>query len=415
VEKGSDVNALDVLKERGFVYQVSDEEGLRRAFEGQVTAYWGYDPTDPSLHTGNLVQIMLLAHLQRLGHRPIALAGGGTGMVGDPSDKTSARPIMSVEQIDANVRSQTAQLSRYLNFDDGRAISANNAEWLRSLGYIEFLRDIGRHFSINVMLDMDFVRTRLASHAGLTYLEFSYILLQAYDFLELYRRYGCTLQVGGQDQWANILAGADLIRRVEGGRAYALVTPLVTASSGRKLSKSEGTAIYLDPARTSPYEYYQYWINTEDADVERYLAIYTFLPMDEVRRLARLQGAELRRAKEVLAYEATAITHGAEEARKAQEASRALFGGGEGSLEALPATEVPAAELAAGIPLLDLLVQTHLFASKREARPRVQQGAVSVNDERVTDERYVVTERHLKGDGIVLAAGKRRHRVIVVE
>ena len=406
------MNALDVLRERGFVYQVSDEEGLRRAFEGQVTAYCGYDPTDESLTVGNLVSIMLLAHLQRLGHRPIALVGGGTGMIGDPSDKLAARPLLSVDQIDANVANFKRQLSRYLDFEGGRALLVNNADWLRPLGLIEFLRDIGRHFSVNAMLDLEFVRTRLASQAGLTYLEFSYILLQAYDYLELYRRYGCTLQVGGSDQWANILAGADLIRRLEGGRAYALVTPLITTASGRKLSKSEGTAVYLDPRKTSPYEYYQFWINTEDADVERYLALYTFLPMEEVRRLGRLQGAELRHAKEVLAWEATALTHGPEEADRAREASRAVFRGEAGLLDAVPAVPVPRAEIAAGIPLVDLLVRAGLVESTRMARPRIQQGAVTVNQERVTDDRLVVDERFLTDGGILIGMGKRFRRVV---
>lgn len=406
------MNALDVLRERGFVYQVSDEDGLRRAFEAQVTAYCGYDPTDESLTVGNLVSIMLLAHLQRLGHRPIALVGGGTGMIGDPSDKLAARPLLAVEQIDANVANFQRQLSRYLDFESGRALLVNNAEWLRPLGLIEFLRDIGRHFSVNAMLDLEFVRTRLASQAGLTYLEFSYILLQAYDYLELYRRYGCTLQVGGSDQWANILAGADLIRRLEGGRAYALVTPLITTASGRKLSKSEGMAVYLDPRKTSPYEYYQFWINTEDADVERYLALYTFLPMEEVRRLGRLQGADLRYAKEVLAWEATALTHGPEEADKAREASRAVFRGEAGPLDAVPAVPVPRDEIAAGIPLVDLLVRAGLAESKRMARPRIQQGAVTVNQERVTDERLVVDERYLMDGGILIGLGKRFRRVV---
>lgn len=406
------MNALDVLRERGFVYQVSDEEGLRQAFEGQVTAYCGYDPTDESLTVGNLLTIMLLAHLQRLGHRPIALVGGGTGMIGDPSDKLAARPLLSVAQIDANVANFKRQLARYLDFEGGRALLVNNADWLRPLGLIEFLRDIGRHFSINAMLDLEFVRTRLASQAGLTYLEFSYILLQAYDYLELYRRYGCTLQVGGSDQWANILAGADLIRRLEGGRAYALVTPLITTASGRKLSKSEGTAVYLDPRKTSPYEYYQFWINTEDADVERYLALYTFLPMEEVRRLGRLQGAELRHAKEVLAWEATALTHGPEEADRAREASRAVFRGEAGPLDAVPAVPVPRDEIAAGIPLVDLLVRAGLVESKRMARPRIQQGAVTVNQERVTDDRLVVDERFLKDGGILVGMGKRFRRVV---
>lgn len=409
------MNALDVLQERGFVYQVSDAEELRQAFEGQVTAYCGYDPTYASLHTGNLLSIMLLAWLQRLGHRPIAVVGGGTGMVGDPGDKMAARPLLSVKQIDNNVANFQHQLGRYLDFGDGRAEMVNNADWLRAAGLIEFLRDVGRHFSVNVMLDLEFVRTRLAAHAGLSYLEFSYILLQAYDFLELYRRHGCTLQVGGSDQWANILAGADLIRRVEGGHAFALVTPLVTASSGRKLSKSEGTAIYLDPRLTSPYEYYQYWVNTEDADVERFLALYTFLPMDEVHRLGRLQGADLRAAKDVLAFEATALTHGAEEATKAQEASRALFRGEAGALDAVPTTEVSEENIEKGIPLVDLLTSTtHLYPSKREARPRIEQGGVRINGVVITDPHYVVGQRDVRGGGVMLRTGKKFHRVVVV-
>ena len=406
-------NGFDVLQERGFVYTVSDEAGLRQALEGEVTVYCGYDPTDSSLTHGNLVTIMMLANLQRAGARPIALVGGGTGMIGDPSDKTSARPLMTVEQIDANVESQQAQLMRYLDFGEGKARMINNAEWLRSVGYLDFLRDVGRYFSINQMLGLEFVRSRLEKEQGLTYLEFSYLLLQSYDYLELYRRYNCTLQVGGQDQWANILGGADLIRRVEGGKAYALVAPLITDSAGRKVSKSEGTAIYLDPTRTSPYQFYQYWLNCADADVHKYLAIYTFMPLDEVRRLAALKGAELRYAKETLAYEVTRLAHGEAEAKGAQETSRALFSGEAGPLDAMPTTIVPVAELAAGIALPDLLVRTGLFASKREARPRITQGGVSLNDEVVKDERFIVDERRLRDGGILLRTGKRFHRVVV--
>lgn len=406
-------NAFDVLQERGFVYQVSDADGLRRTLEQPVSVYCGYDPTYSSLHTGNLLSIMLLGWLQRLGHRPIALVGGGTGMVGDPGDKTAARPLLSVEDIDANAANFKVQLGRYFDFGDGRAEMVNNADWLRSMGLLEFLRDIGRHFSINVMLDLDFVRRRIEAQSGLSYLEFSYILLQAYDYLELYRRLGCTLQVGGQDQWANILAGADLIRRIDGGQAYALVTPLVTASSGRKLSKSDGTAIYLDARLTTPYQYYQYWVNTEDADVARFLALYTFLPMDEVRRLGALQGADLRIAKEALALEATTLTHGAEAAVEAQRVSHALFAGEAGPLEGMPTTAVPAGDLAAGIPLTDLLVRSGLYTSKREARQRILGGGVSVNDERVDDERFIVRQEHLRNGMVKLLTGKRFHRVVV--
>jgi tyrosyl-tRNA synthetase len=408
------VYALDVLQERGFVHQVSDAEGLRQAFEGQVTVYCGYDPTDSSLTHGNLMTIMMLANLQRCGHKPIALMGGGTGMIGDPSDKTSARPLLSVEEIDANVANQRKQLSRYLNLGDGRGEMANNADWLRSLGYIEFLRDIGKFFSVNQMLDLEFVRTRLANQHGLSYLEFSYILLQSYDFLELHRRYGCTLQVGGSDQWANILAGADLIRRIEGERAYALVGPIVTASSGRKVSKSEGNAVYLDPNRTSPYEFYQFWVNTEDSDVERFLAIYTFLPMDEVRRLGALKDADLNEAKRILAFEATKLCHGEEEARKAEEASRALFRGEGVALDAVPATELPSARFAGeGVSLADLLVETGLYKSKREARARIAEGGAYVNGAQIKDEWYHVHEGDMQDGAILLRAGKRYHRVVV--
>jgi tyrosyl-tRNA synthetase len=412
-------NALDVLQERGFVYQVSDADGLRKAFEQMVTVYCGYDPTYDSLHTGHLQQIMMLAHLQRAGHRPIALVGGGTGMVGDPSDKDSARPVLAVETIDANVAAIKQQLSRFLTFEDAgaksqpnAAILVDNAEWLRQIGYLEFLRDAGRHFSINVLLDLEFVRRRLEA-GGLSYLEFSYILLQAYDYLECFRRYSCTLQVGGSDQWANILAGADLIRRVEGGHAFALVSPLLTSSSGRKYSKSEGTAIYLSAKHTTPYEYYQYWVNTDDADVETYLARFTFLPMDEVRRLGQLQDADLRQAKEILAMEATSLTHGKEEAEKARTAAHAIFFGEGGSLDALPTTEVSEEELEHGIPLSNLLVKAGLFKSNREARQRIGAGGVSVNEDKIEDERFVVTKAHLHDGAILLRKGKDRHRVMV--
>jgi tyrosyl-tRNA synthetase len=357
---------------------------------------------------------MILAHLQRAGHRPAALVGGGTGMIGDPSDKTAARPMLSVEQIDANVENIRGQLSRFLDFGDGRAELVNNAEWLRSLGFIEFLRDIGRHFSVNQMLDLEFVRTRIQNQHGLSYLEFSYILLQAYDFLELHRRYACTLQVGGSDQWANILAGADLIRRLDGGKAFGLVAPLITATSGRKVSKTEGNAVFLDPTLTSPYEFYQFWINTEDADVERYLAIYTFLPMEEVRALGRLAGADLRRAKEALAFEATSLVHGSGVARQAVEASRALFRGEAASVEAVPTTTVTPDEVRQGIRVIDIVVRTGLERSRNLARQRIDERAIKVNGEVVAAVDRTLGESDFPdGEALLLKGRKTFHRVVV--
>lgn len=425
-------NVFDTLKERGFVHSVSDEAGLRAALEQPLTAYCGFDPTASSLTHGHLVPLMMLAHLQRAGHRPIALVGGGTGMIGDPSDKTSARPLLLVEEIDANVANIRGQVARVLDLGDGRGELVDNAEWLRSIGFIDFLRDVGRHFSVNVMLDLEFVRTRLAGQSGLSYLEFSYILLQAYDYLELYRRYGCTLQVGASDQWANILAGADLIRRVEGGKAYSLVAPLIVASSGRKVSKSEGNAVFLDPALTSPYEFYQFWINTEDADVERYLAIFTFLPMNEIRALGRLQGAELRRAKEVLAHEVTALVHGEEEARRAEETSKALFGPRSVTIKAdtatavakalppqviivgAPTTEVSGAEVEAGIPVVDLVVRVGFEASKNRARTLIDQRGLRVNGDEVTAVDRVLGAADFPDGAALLQKGRKTfHRVVV--
>ena len=407
-------NVLDVLKERGFVKDISDERGLRAALERPITFYIGFDPTAASLHMGHLLQIMAMVWMQRYGHRPIAVVGGGTGLVGDPTGKTVSRPILTLEQIEENMRGQKAQLQRYLDFSEGRALMVNNAEWLTKLNYIEFLRDIGIHFSVNQMLAMETYRTKLESEAGLSFLEFNYALLQAYDFLTLYRRYNCILQMGGSDQWANSLAGADLIRRVEGGQAYVLVTPLLTTASGAKMGKTEAGAVWLDPELTSPYQFYQFWINSEDPDVERWLALFTFLPMEEVRQLGSLQGAEIRKAKEVLAFEATRITHGEEAAAEAQAASRALFGGGEGSFEGVPTTPIEAAELAEGIPASQLFAMVGLAASRSEARRLIQQGGAYVNGERIESADQTITPHDLVQGSLFLRAGKKKyHRVVV--
>ena len=403
---------LDVLRERGFVAQVSDEVALGAAFErGPVTAYCGFDPTAPSLTVGNLVAIMMLANLQRAGHKPIVVVGGGTGMIGDPSGRTEMRQVLGVEQIKLNMAGQRSQFSRYIDFSDGRALMIDNGDWLLSFKYIEFLRDVGRYFTVNQLLQHSTYRERLAEDS-LSFIELNYALLQAFDFLHLYRTHGCTLQVGGVDQWFNILAGADLIRRAEGGQAYALVAPLITTASGEKMGKTAAGAVWLAAERTSPYAYYQFWINTADADVERFLALFTFLPMDEIRRLGRLEGAELRQAKAVLAFEATSLTHGGEAALAAQATSLALFGG-DGDAEGAPETSIARLRLEAGIELVDLLVETGLRPSKRAARDLIQQGGAYVNGDPVRDVKHVVDAAHVVQGVVLLRAGKKQfHRVV---
>jgi tyrosyl-tRNA synthetase len=351
--------------------------------------------------------------MQRHGHRPIAIMGGGTGMIGDPTDKDEMRRLLTVEQIDANVAKLKAQMARLIDFSEGRALMVNNGDWLRPLNYLEFLRDIGRHFSVNRMLAAEGYRRRYDSEGGLNFLEFNYQLLQAYDFLHVYREYDCVLQAGGNDQWGNILAGVDLIRRVEGQQAYAMTYPLLTTSSGAKMGKTAAGAIWLDPELLSPYEYYQYWINTEDADVERFLATFTFLPMERVRELGKLQGADIRQAKEVLAFETTHILHGEAAAREARDAARKLFGEGAVS-DAVPTTELTAAELEAGIVAPELFQRVGLCRSRSEARRLIQQGGARVNDEPLGSVDDLITSGHLDGGALLLRAGKKRyHRVVV--
>ena len=416
-------NVYDVLVERGFVEIVSDEAGLREALSDPtnrpITVYQGFDPTASSLHIGNLLGIMLLAHMQRHGHRPIALIGGGTGMIGDPTDKSATRPILTLEQIQENIAGQRPQFARYLDFEGGRfggnpaGLLVNNADWLTPLRYIEFLRDIGKHFTVNQLLSHSTYRDRL-ENGSLNFIEINYVLLQAYDFLHQYREVGCTLQIGGSDQWFNILAGADLVRRVDGGQAFALVAPLLTTASGEKMGKTaSGARIWLDPAQTTPYQFYQYWVNVEDSMVERMLKLYTFLSLDEITALVQVEGAELRRAKEVLAFEATTLSHGVEAARTAQAAARALFTG-EGDLgEGVPTTTVARADLDAGIALVDLLITTGLAKSKSEARRLITQGGAAVNGTTVNDAEARVASADLRDGALVLRAGKKRFSRVV--
>ena len=404
------MNALDILKERGFIAQVTFEDELYKAFdEGMVTFYTGFDPTADSLHIGHYIPIMAMAHLQRAGHRPIALMGGGTGMIGDPSGKSDLRKMMTVETVDHNVSCIKKQMAKFLDFDSGRenaALIANNADWLRNLNYIDFLREIGPLFSVNRMLTAECYKQRM--ERGLTFLEFNYMIMQSYDFLELFRRYSCTLQAGGDDQWSNMLSGADLIRRKEQKSAFALTFKLLLTSDGRKMGKTEKGALWLDPDRTSPYEFYQYWRNVDDADVEKCLALLTFLPMDEVRRLGALKDAAINEAKRVLAFEVTKLIHGEEEAVKARDAAEALFGGGAmgGSV---PTTTLTAAELAEESRLVALLARAGLCKSNGEARKTIQQGGVTVNDEKVTDVDFRFTPEMLSGEGALVRKGKKSY------
>ena len=415
-------DAYSVLQERGFIYQCSDEAGLRRALAaGPVTFYVGFDPTGNSLHIGHLVQVMAMAHLQRAGHRPIAVVGAGTTMIGDPTDRTSGRRIMSREEIDANAAIFRRQLSQFLDFSEspeypeGRGIMENNADWLRPLNYIAFLRDYGRYFSVNEMLRMETYRTRL--EGGLTFIEFNYALLQAYDFLELYRRYGCRLQIGGSDQWSNILAGADLIRKVEGGEAYALTLQLLADPTGQKMGKTSASGqVWLDPAQTPPYDFYQHWINADDPAVGRLLAYYTFLPLEEIAALTAAQGEALRSAKERLALEVTTLVHGEAAAAEAQRAARVLFGTATpeelATSEAVPTTELDRAQLEAGISAADLLVFIGLADSKGAARRLLEQGGAYLNGERLAAR--MVSTADLRDGMLLLRAGKKRHRRLIV-
>ena len=405
------MHILDVLKERGFIAQVTFEDELYEQLKEPTTLYVGFDPTADSLHIGHYIPIMAMAHMQRAGHRPIALMGGGTGMIGDPSGKSDMRKMMTTETIDANVASIKKQMSRFLDFGEGGAIIANNADWLRDLNYIEFLREIGKYFSVNQMLTAECYKQRL--ERGLTFLEFNYMLMQGYDFLELFRRYDCRLEMGGDDQWSNMLAGADLIRRKEQERAFALTFKLLLTHEGKKMGKTEKGALWLDPEKTTPYEFYQYWRNVDDADVEKCLGLLTFLPMDEVRRLGALEGSEINEAKKVLAFEVTKLVHGEEEASKAASAASALFGGG-AMAGSVPTTEITAEQLAADARLTSLLTMVGIAKSNSAARKLVEQNAVSINDEKVTDVNYALRAEDIPADGLMIRSGKKTyHRIML--
>ena len=403
-------NVFDVLKERGFIEQCTHEEEIKKMLANeQVTFYIGFDPTADSLHIGHFIQIMVMAHMQRFGHRPIALIGGGTTMIGDPSGRTDMRQVMTQERIAANGEKFKKIFEKFLTFEDDKAIMVNNANWILDLNYINFLRDVGAHFSVNRMLTAECYKNRMEK--GLTFLEFNYMLLQAYDFYMLHKNYGCKMEFGGNDQWSNIIAGVDLVRRKDGEDVYGMTFSLLTTSEGIKMGKTAKGALWLDPEKTSPYEFYQYWRNVGDADVEKCLALLTFLPMDEVRRLGALEGAEINKAKEVLAYEVTKLIHGEEEAQKAQEASRALFAGG-ANMQDVPSVELAKDDLGDGMEILTLLDKARLIPTRSEGRRLVQQGGIEVNGEKITDIKTVITEKDFENNTLLIKKGKKVYKQV---
>lgn len=405
------MSVFDVLRERNFIQQMTHEDEIKELLEKEkVTFYIGFDPTADSLHVGHFLQLMVMAHMQRAGHIPIVLVGGGTAMVGDPTGKTDMRKMLTKEEISHNAEAFKKQMSRFIDFSDGKAILANNADWLLNLNYVEFLRDIGVHFSVNKMLTAECFKTRLEK--GLSFLEFNYMLMQAYDFLMLNKKYGCVLQMGGDDQWSNILAGVDLIRRKEGKQAYGMTFTLLTTSEGKKMGKTEKGAVWLDAEKTPPFDFYQYWRNIDDSDVEKCLSLLTFLPMDEVRRLSSLKDKEINEAKKVLAYEVTKLVHGEDEARRAQKAAEALFEGG-GDLSNVPTSIITHDML--GSSLLDVLTKTNIIPSKSEGRRLITQGGLYVNDENVKDISAVVTEDMFKQGYMLVRRGKKSYNKIVIQ
>ena len=416
-------NIFDIFETRGLVEQVTDKGLVKELLENPVSCYIGFDPTAKSLHAGSLLPIMSLAHMQRAGHRPIVVIGGGTALIGDPSGKTEMRPVMTRDELNENAEGLKKQLSRFIDFSDGKAIMVNNADWLTTLNYLDFLRDIGRHFSVNRMLTAESYRARLET--GLNFIEFNYMLLQSYDFWYLFKHYDCLLQIGGNDQWGNILSGADLTRRLEGRIVHGLTLPLLTTSSGIKMGKTHKGAVWLDPELTSPYHYYQYWINQDDQDVERFLALFTLLPMDEVQRLGALEGADIRKAKAILAYEATKICHGKSAADQAREESNRLFKT-DASQEGISSDNMPSEifqgpsfsigleELEQGIPAFILFEKAGLCKTRGEARRLISQGGGYLNGERVQTFDQAVNSGHLKHDSLLLRAGKKRYIRIIV-
>ncbi|MBT8338838.1 MAG: tyrosine--tRNA ligase [Desulfatitalea sp.] len=426
-------SVIDVLRDRGFIEQTTHDQELSDFIDtGDLTCYIGFDPTASSLHVGSLVPIMSLVHMQRHGHQPIALVGGGTGLVGDPSGKTEMRQILSTKQINENANGIKRQLSQFIDFDDGKALLVNNADWLNKLEYISFLRNIGRHFSVNRMIKAESCRSRMESNDGLSFIEFNYMVLQAYDFLELFKRHGCRLQMGGSDQWGNIVAGIDLIRRMGGKTAFGITFPLITTSSGAKMGKTASGAVWLDSARTSAYDYYQFWVNTDDRDVGRFLGLFTLLPMKEILPVHGLEGNDLNAAKVVLAFEATRLAHGTAGAQGAYNAACRMFGERSVPDDLLPSSHVPRKaqqegddsvpntvmvldDFLSGIPAFKLFQQVGLSKSGAEARRLIDQGGAYVNGSRIEVFDQIIGEKHIQDRQVVLRAGKKRFFKILIK
>ncbi|KOA20789.1 tyrosine--tRNA ligase [Clostridium homopropionicum DSM 5847] len=404
-------NVFDILKERGYIKQTTHEEEIRELLcKEKVTFYIGFDPTADSLHVGHFIALMFMSHMQKAGHRPIALVGGGTAMIGDPSGKTDMRKMLTKEEIAANVASIKKQFAKFIDFSDDKAILVDNGDWLLNLNYVDFIRDIGVHFSVNRMLTAECFKQRMEK--GLSFLEFNYMVMQGYDFLELNKRYNCVIQLGGDDQWSNMIAGMELIRKKERKAAYAMTSTLLTNSEGKKMGKTESGALWLDPAKTSPYDFYQYWRNVNDADVEKCLSLLTFIPMDEVRRLASLQDAAINEAKKVLAFEVTKLVHGEEEAMKAQTAAEALFGGG-ADMSNVPSIEITKEDLNTG--LLDILLKGKVIPSKKEGRRLIEQGGVYLNDVKVENPNLTLSEADLKDGSALVKKGKKNYYKISLQ
>ncbi|PRR83031.1 tyrosine--tRNA ligase [Clostridium vincentii] len=401
-------NVLDELLDRGYIKQFTHENETRELLEKEkITFYIGFDPTADSLHVGHFIAMMFMAHMQKAGHRPIALLGGGTAMVGDPSGKTDMRKMLTKEQIQVNVDSIKKQMGRFIDFSDDKALIVNNADWLLGLNYVDFLRDIGSHFSVNRMLSADCFKQRLEK--GLSFLEFNYMLMQGYDFYVLNQKYNCKMELGGDDQWSNMIAGVELVRKKAQGEAFAMTCTLLTNSQGQKMGKTVGGALWLDPEKVSPFEFYQYWRNVDDGDVEKCLALLTFLPMDEVRKLGALEGAEINEAKKRLAYEVTKLVHGEEEAKKSTEASDALFSGG-ADMSNVPTVVITADKI--GTELLEVLAENKIIPSKAEGRRLIQQNGLSLNGEKITDLKRLITKDDFKDGAALIKRGKKNYHKI---